>query len=268
MSSDSLIWLSDLHFEHQGNVLGHDPRARLDAAVDHINTHFNDASLCVITGDMVETATAANYRAVRAALDRLEVPWVPMTGNHDDCALFLEHFDLPPGARDAMPGFAQYVIERPGLRLICLDSLRAGSSAGELCAARLDWLESALSAAPDTPALVFLHHPPVPLGLPMLDADRLIEGEALIARLQRHGNVRHLCFGHVHRPTCGTVGGIAYASIRSVLYQAPPPEPAWTWDTFAPAHEAPELGVIRLHSGQVSIRFHPFCDAAVGVAPA
>lgn len=253
------IWLSDLHFEEYGTVLGHDPRARLDAAISFINKNYGEADLCLISGDMVETATAANYRALAAELDRLAIPWWPMIGNHDERALFLEHLGLPEGA---MPGFAQYAINLPQARLLCLDSLKPGAASGLLCAERLDWLERALLANPDKPILVFLHHPPMTLDLPMLDPDRLENGTALLARFPA---VRQLCFGHVHRPVSGHIGRIAFSSLRSALYQAPPPVPTWNWESFTPAAEAPDLGIITLHDDHITIAFLPFCAASLGV---
>lgn len=261
-----VIWLSDLHFEAAGDVLGHDPRVRLDAAVDHINTHYGDAALCVISGDMVETATAANYTALRAHLDRLSIPWHPMTGNHDDRALLRAHLRLPS---DAMDDFAQYELSLPQARLICLDTLCDGADKGWLCAGRLDWLRARLEVGDPRPVLIFAHHPPMPLDLPMLDPDRLENGAALLEILHSAPMVRHLFFGHVHRPVSGSLGGsvgaLPYSGLRSVLYQAPPPRPAWDWDSFAPAPEAPELGVITLAQDRISIQCLQFCAADLGV---
>lgn len=270
MSEAKLIWLSDLHFEAEGLVQGHDPRRRLEAAIDHINAHYAGADLCLITGDMVETATAQNYRDLRRRLERLCLPWVPMTGNHDARELFLEHLHLPlPGAvhstegfmlhSTVQPGFAQYAIDLPDVHLICLDSLWEGHDAGELCAERLNWLESRLQEQPDKPTLLFLHHPPIDLGLPMLDPDKLSNGQALMALLARYPQVRQVCCGHVHRPVTAQLGGIGITSLRAVLYQAPAPIPAWDWDSFTPPREAPELGVITVQNDQITIRREAFC---------
>ena len=53
--------MSDIHFAAEGNVLGHDPRIRLETAIEHINAHHSDAEMCVITGDMVNRGTQADY---------------------------------------------------------------------------------------------------------------------------------------------------------------------------------------------------------------
>ncbi|MFK7737537.1 MAG: metallophosphoesterase, partial [Pirellulaceae bacterium] len=78
-----LIWMSDPHFALEGDVWGHDPRERLKAAIDHINIHHSDAAMCVISGDLVNSGTQADYEGVRTRLDTLAIPYFPMVGNHD-----------------------------------------------------------------------------------------------------------------------------------------------------------------------------------------
>ncbi len=80
-------------------------------------------------------------------------------------------------------------------------------------------------------------------------------------------NVRQLMFGHVHRHMQGVTQGLPFASIRSVLYQAPPQMPAWDWDSFTPAHEAPEISVLTFVDGILRLQFEPFCAADTGFTP-
>ena len=258
----SVIWLSDLHFTAQGLVQDHDPRRRLSLVVDHINAHFSDAQYCVISGDLVDRGNTEDYRALRAALDGLAVPYLPMMGNHDDRALMRALLPLPEGG---MADFVQYAVEADEALLICLDTHRPGAAAGSFCQARLGWLADALAGNRGQPAIIFMHHPPMDLGLPMQDQDRLQDSGPLLELLASQSSVRQLCIGHVHRPITGTVRGIPFATMRSVLYQAPPPEPAWNWDNFAPAVEAPAFGVLRVSAGDVRLQYTQFCDYADGV---
>ena len=60
-----LIQLTDLHMVPPGERLwGLEPRARLDAAVAHINAHHGDAEACIVTGDLVDGGTPAAYEAL------------------------------------------------------------------------------------------------------------------------------------------------------------------------------------------------------------
>ena len=256
-----IIWLSDLHFVAQGHVQGHDPRVRLARAIGHVNTHHRDAAACVISGDLVDRGTPGDYAALHEQLTALKVPYLPMVGNHDDRALVRQVFDVPRGVE----GFIQYVVPTDDALLVCLDTHTPGADHGSFCADRLDWLTDQLAEA-DKPALIFMHHPPMALGLPMQDTDRLRDSAALLDLLQSHSRkVLQLCIGHVHRPITGTLRGLSYATMRSVLYQAPPPVPAWDWDSFEPAKENPGLGVLTLSDGVLRMQYEEFCRYEDGV---
>ncbi|WP_235008407.1 phosphodiesterase [Candidatus Halocynthiibacter alkanivorans] len=255
------VWMSDPHFSASGDVLGHDPGVRLAAAVDHVNAHYGDSDLCILSGDLVNRGNRRDYQALKQHLDRLSVPYFPMAGNHDDRPLLREVLPLPEGC---MAEFIQYTITTAEGLLICLDTQKTGADGGEFCAARMRWLARELDRAGDTPVFLFMHHPPMRLGLPMQDSANMENGAAFLDLLQGYPNIRHLFIGHVHRPVSGTVRGIAFATMRSVLYQAPPPRPAWDWDSFHPAQEAPEFGVLCVENADVTLQYVQFCPFETG----
>ncbi len=258
-----IVWISDLHFEAEGTPLGHDPRLRLEAAIAHINAHHGDAEGCVISGDLVNDPKAENYKALRLFLDRLSMPWFPMMGNHDDRLMLRQTLPVPTSC---MEGFVQYAVPLKGAMVLALDTHKTGSGAGEFCSDRRRWLERTLKEAGDQPVVLFLHHPPMSLGLPMLDEIKMDEGDRFLDLVHSHasGPVQ-LCIGHVHRSTSGVAAGLPFATMRSVLFQAPPPVPAWDWDSFAPAPEDPGLGVILIDGSQITIQNEIFCAYELGI---
>lgn len=266
VATAKIVWMSDLHFVATGMVLNHDPRLRLSAALDHVNTHHADADLCVVSGDLVNRGTWADYTALRACLGKLKIPYHIMVGNHDSRAELQQVFDLPAGT---MADFVQYAVPHPAARILCLDTLHPGADGGQLCCVRLDWLRTALADAGLQPCLVFMHHPPMALDLPMQDRDRLAQRDSdlLLEMLATHNGTAHLFIGHVHRATCGIIAGLPFATMRSVLYQAPAPRPAWDWDTFAPAPEAPSIGMIYVSGSDITLQYEQFCAPAYGRAP-
>lgn len=151
-----LIWMSDLHFTDAGDVLGHNPRIGLQAAIDHINDTHGDAAMCVITGDMVNRGTRADYDGVKERLSGLHIPYLPMVGNHDNRDLFRQVLPLPTSC---MEDFIQFKVSTPDGLIVCLDTQKAGSDAGEFCTDRRAWLRDFLTDAGDTPAYLFMHHP-------------------------------------------------------------------------------------------------------------
>lgn len=257
-----VIWLSDLHFTHNGLVQGHDPRVRLDHAISHINDLHDDADFCVISGDMVNRGTEQDYTALAAQLQALKIPYFPMTGNHDNRLLFRQSFAMPSTLMDE---FVQYSHRTKDGLFLCLDTLKSGADAGELCDIRLAWLRNQLDAAGESPVYIFMHHPPGPLGLPMQDQDCLENADVFLDVITAYPCVKHLLIGHVHRPITGTIRGIPFATMRSVLYQAPAPRPAWDWSTFHPSAEAPSLGVLTISNGNLILQYEQFCAAETGV---
>lgn len=257
-----LVWMSDPHFSGDGDVLGHDPRARLSLAVDHVNSHHGDAEFCVISGDMVNRASKTDYQTLRDHLDRLTVPVMPMVGNHDDRDLFRAMLPLPASC---MSDFVQYSIPADDYLILCLDTLKPGVAAGQFCEGRVAWLRNELENAGGRSVILFMHHPPLPLGLPMQDADMMEDGARFLDLVSGYDCVTYLFIGHVHRPISGTVRGLPFSTMRSVLFQAPPPRPEWNWDSFEPAAEAPGLGIVTMQAGSVILQYEQFCPYEYGL---
>ena len=163
-----------------------------------------------------------------------------------------------------MENFVQYSVGDNEFELLCLDSQKEGADAGYFCGDRFAWLETQLNRFKDKQICLFMHHPPVDLGLPMQDKDKMENGEAFLEFIKNNTNVVHLFIGHVHRPISGQVNGISFTTMRSVLIQAPPPIPHWDWSSFVPAKEAPALGIITLSKRSVIVQFEQFCGYEVG----
>lgn len=246
-----LIWMSDLHYQADGDVLGEDPRARLDAALGMIAAHHGDAELVVLTGDLANHGGPEHYAALAARLATLPMPVLPLVGNHDDRAALAAHLPWPAG----LEGFAQYAVDLGDARLVCLDSLIPGETAGALCPARLDWLRAELADRPERPRYVFMHHPPGALGLPAQDPDNLRDPGPFLGLLRAAPGVAGVFAGHVHRPCQARLGGVPVTTIRSLTLQAPPPWPAWDWDSFAPAPEVPQFGVLWIDGPEYRLQF-------------
>lgn len=251
-----VIQISDPHLMAPGGLLhGSDPLARLEACLADIGKNHADAELVVISGDLTNDGERAAYAALREKLARFVPPCRLMLGNHDDRTLFLEMF---PGAATGN-GFVQSVVDSREGRLILLDTLDSGHVEGRLCAARLEWLDERLQEAGNRPAFLFMHHPPFRIHIPELDRVRLADADALHAILLRHGNVRHIFAGHVHRLIAGSWRGIAVSTLRSTNHQTAL-DFSQSWSL---GHEPPAYAVIFIDADGVVVHFHDFpIDAA------
>lgn len=236
-----IVWLTDLHITASGQVEGTACAARLAQATEQINRWHGDAACCVISGDLTDTGAPDEYAALAEALSRLSVPVLPMIGNHDNRALL--RAALPPAGL-AMNAYHQFRWDIDGLTLLCLDTHLPGDDAGAIDDARLAWVADQLAATVDRRVLVFMHHPPGPLGLSLLDDMPLRDSEPLVRLLAAAPQVAHLFCGHVHRPVSGTIGGVPFTTLRALAHQTRPPHHLKTWSDFVDHDERPQYGVI------------------------
>jgi 3',5'-cyclic-AMP phosphodiesterase len=211
-----LVQLSD---PHVGADWGDgDSVARLATAIASVRALEPNPDAVLISGDLADHAVDVEYEQVRELLAPLEAPLYVLPGNHDDRLALRRHFDVP-GA-DGQP--VQYAADLGPLRLVVLDSKRVGEDRGELDADRLAWLETTLAAAPGTPTLVALHHPPLATGIPGFDrvglppADRRALGKVIEA----HSQVRRIVAGHMHRTISAELGGRNVLAVPSTYVQA------------------------------------------------
>jgi len=188
----------------------------LAAAVDAVLALRPGPEAVVITGDISNNGAAAEYERFVEVLAPLTMPVHVLPGNHDDRDALRERFAVPGR------GPLQYVAQVGDLRLVACDTQRPGRDDGALDDGRIEWLEARLEE--DTaPTIVAMHHPPMVIGLPVLDAIGIAEPErtALGELLARSPHVKRVVAGHVHRSVFDTFGGCGVMSCASTHLQAP-----------------------------------------------
>jgi 3',5'-cyclic AMP phosphodiesterase CpdA len=211
-----LVQLSDPHIGAAWDDA--DPLARLAAAVDAVLALEQSPEAVLVSGDLAEHAADAEYEQVRAELARIDAPSYVLPGNHDARDALRRCFAVPgEGARPV-----QYAADLGPLRLVVVDSTRPGEDRGELDRERLGWLDDTLAAAPSTPTVVAMHHPPLTVGIPVWDAIGLpaADRRALGELLGRHPQVQRVVAGHVHRAIAAELGGRSVLSAPSTYLQA------------------------------------------------
>lgn len=215
--------LSDPHIGTGPTFLGGrmDTQAALQRAVAHVTALQPKPDLVLLTGDLTERGSPAEYALVSEALAPLNMPVYAVPGNHDDPKVAREA--LPrymPVAPDAPDGACCYHLRHGALHLVALDTVVAGKSHGALHAEQLAWLARTLAANRGEPILIFMHHPPLPTGIEAMDACSLLAGaDALAALVRDHGSVQGLLCGHLHRPVQMQFGGAPLHVAPSVAHQ-------------------------------------------------
>lgn len=253
-----LLHLTDLHLPPHGEtVYGADTAQRLAAVLDDIAVRHGPGGdmpapeFAVLTGDLTRDGEPAAYRRLREALLRLPCPAHLLMGNHDDRAAFRAAF---PEAPVDPAGFIQFAVRSAAGLCLMLDTLHEGHPEGRLCPARLEWLAAQLAGSGDAPVLLFLHHPPMAVGIAGMDAIGLRDAAALWAVLAPHrARIRQIFHGHLHRPIGGSWHGIPIFSLRGSAFDvaldlAPPPR-----KLSVEASKTPCYAVIRITEDSIVV---------------
>jgi 3',5'-cyclic AMP phosphodiesterase CpdA len=217
-----LAQISDLHIKRPDALAYRrvDTGAYLARCVAALNALEPRPDAVIMTGDLADQGDAQQYEHLKALLAPLEIPYFMLVGNHDERATlraaFPEREELASGGE-----FVQYAVDVGALRIIALDSMMPGQSAGNLCDARLAWLATQLDAAQGKPTVVALHHPPFVCGIGHMDELRLdpIAAGRLEALIARYPNVERVICGHVHRPMFVRFGGTIACAVPAPAHQ-------------------------------------------------
>ncbi|MFC5427581.1 phosphodiesterase [Paraburkholderia denitrificans] len=273
-----LAQISDLHIKQPGALAYRrvDTAAGLSRTIARLNALAPRPDAVVITGDLVDRGSTEEYLHLKALLAPLEIPYWLMVGNHDAREalreVFPERAELRAGGE-----FVQYAADIGEMRLIALDSMQPGQSAGTLCAQRLAWLAEQLDAARERPVIVALHHPPFDCGIGHMDAIRLDDAaaQALEALIAQHPNVERVICGHVHRPMFVRFGGTIASTVPAPAHQvtldlAPGAPSSFTLEpsAFALHRYDPRGGVVTHHAYvDESEGPYPFYEPSGGLIP-
>jgi 3',5'-cyclic-AMP phosphodiesterase len=189
--------VSDTHF---GDRI-REPTARSAAVMDHLLAMAPRPDLLVVSGDVADHGLPEEYVAARTWLDRWPGVAAVCPGNHDVRAAFVTGLGI--GTRT--------VVEAGGARFVMLDSLIDAIGGervdeGRLGEEQLGWLDRELATS-DAPAFVVLHHPPVAIGIDLMDPIRLLDGDALAEVITAHPHVLATLVGHAHTMCSTTYAG-------------------------------------------------------------
>lgn len=207
--------ISDLHIKAPGALAYGkvDTAAALAACVAELNRLSPRPDLVVISGDLADTPSEAEYAHLTALLAPLQIPFVAIPGNHDDRTLMRAALPQDGATPVGALNLARAV---GGIDVLLLDSSVPGASHGELDNATLAWLDATLAQSTTRPALLFLHHPPFVSGIAHMDVQNLRNAGDLAKVLHLHERARLVAAGHVHRATL-----TQFADVPATICPAP-----------------------------------------------
>ncbi|MDQ2069567.1 3',5'-cyclic-AMP phosphodiesterase [Natronospira bacteriovora] len=226
---NKVLQITDTHLfaSDEGELRGTRTSETLEWVLEHVRHEHPDTRCILATGDLVQQETAEAYERFVHYFGRFDIPVLCLPGNHDDPALMRQVLSRPPFHLETRFALGAW-------DLIQLDSHIPGSPAGEVGQAQLEELDGLLQAQPERPTLVAVHHQPVPVGTPWLDGVGLRDGDALLACLERHPQVKTLIWGHVHQPSEQRHGHIQLLGTPSTCAQFLPGSEDFAIDPEAP----------------------------------
>lgn len=212
-----ILQLSDPHLladptgRYRDRVPLHQLRHALIEALGQLRRCGESPDLLLFSGDLCQDESWGGYGNLRDLLHELRLelpalaagPQVPrlalLPGNHD-------HGALLKAALGRQAVLAPAALSLGPWSLVLLDSHRPGSVAGWLGPRQLSWLAGVLAAG-SGPVLLAVHHQPLAIGAPGLDAIGLRDGAELLALLAASPRVRGVVFGHIHQHWAGSLPG-------------------------------------------------------------
>ena len=244
----------------------------------------------LVTGDIADHGRPSEYEEARTILSA-PCPVMFLPGNHDERGAFRRgllsdgvaaapgdaagqeapldtgaplNTGAPPGPK-APPGPdapLNQVHRVAGLVLALCDSVVPGQDGGYLDDETISWLDAVLSDDPGAPALVCLHHYPVPLHTGLADTIRLAGEDRLAAVISRHPQVVAVLCGHAHTAAATTFAGRPLLVAPGVLSTGVTP-----WDVSDTAdYDAPPAVAYHIlgDDGRLTTHYRPVALAARG----
>jgi Icc protein len=199
----------------------------LQAVLERVKHLSPQPDLLLLTGDLSQDETPESYQYLRSVLSPLAIPtyWIP--GNHDDMSLMEQIL-----AQD--PIFPHKSFQLGTWQFILLNSAVPSCVYGQLSTQILEWLEYQLQKANNSPTLISLHHPPLPVNSAWMDNISLQNSPDLLAILDRSPQVRLVIFGHIHQEFSRTRQGIHYLGTPSTGVQFAPNLQEFQLDSLPP----------------------------------
>lgn len=220
MIEQTIIHISDTHLTPSGSQPSFnqeiDPYHKLQLVFDDVKKMDTKPNYAVITGDLIHEGQASDYANFKKIISRqeeeLQIPIFVILGNHDRTEAFYNGYLSEPVKEKYY-----YKQQINGVDNYFLDTTFENLEQGYLDQQQLAWLSTSLQTSPETPALIFMHHPAFGSSLENMKFSILQNGLELQKACQK-GNVKGIFSGHIHFSTTYLTGTILNCVSDSTAY--------------------------------------------------
>lgn len=201
----------------------------LQRVLDHYATDDWRADRVLVTGDLIHDDSEGAYTRFRDCLESLQLRVHCVPGNHD-----VREFMRPVCGR---PPFSYCAYEEVNdWLLVGIDSCVEGEAGGAVSRAEFERLSDIVVRSSARHVLVYLHHPPVPMGSAWLDSVGMDNGDEFLERLRTLRRIRAVAFGHVHQSYDDHYEGMRILATPSTCGQFRPNSDEFAIDDKPPAY--------------------------------
>ncbi|MBB3062052.1 metallophosphoesterase [Microbulbifer rhizosphaerae] len=229
-----LVQFTDPHIGGRPDyqLLGLDTGHTFDEVLRAIEREQSDADILVATGDISANSSEGSYRRFLQKMQRVEIPWYWLPGNHDN----------PARMNRVAPGRHPEVVSLGDWRLLLLDSSLRGQICGGLDDSQLERLEELLALHAAHPLMILMHHQPVQVGSAWIDGHMLRSGrDRFLQLIGDNPSVKAVVWGHVHQQFDSRLGHIGLHATPSTSVQFTPGSGPFSVDEKMPGYRWFEL---------------------------
>jgi Icc protein len=209
-----IIQITDMHLfkSAKETLLGVNTLDSFKAVVKDVKQNYPNPDLILLTGDLAQDETTEAYQRLVDELKTFHCPKYGFPGNHDD-----EHHMLSIFKENHLQENREIIIDR--WNLILLNTQKRHAVEGLLSEEQLHFLDRALGMYPEHSTMIFMHHPPVPVGSAWIDKLMLSNPEPFWRILGNYHHVKAIFCGHVHQLFTGAMNGIQVFTTPSTCFQ-------------------------------------------------
>lgn len=234
-----LILIADVHLaETPSDSFGVDTLLNFDRVLQRVAAHRPDH--VVLMGDYsLKAPKRKDVQFIRAKLRELNLPFSLIPGNHD------RSFDVAE-AGDKQHQLIDGEIYFKG-RFEDYDTFFLDTAQAFMREAQIHWLKRELAAS-DKQKLVFMHHPPIQMGVPFMDNKHAFKDpdHRVYDTLFEGPNPIHVFSGHYHTARSTHVGRHSVHLCPSTYFQLNPMQ-----KEFGVSHAMPGIRHVELIGEQV-----------------
>lgn len=192
----------------------------------------DDPEMLMVTGDIAALGKHKAYELFAEQIRFVDIPYAWLPGNHDD-------FEVMQKSVMSAPYWP--LLEFGNWRVISINTAVSGQVGGTLSPGELEFLASTLGNDSAHPAVIFMHHPPLPIGCDWLDKQRVSNAHELKEIVAAAGNVQAIFCGHVHQETETNWAGSRVFTTPSTCFQFMANSPGFAMSDDCPGYRWVDL---------------------------